>query len=106
MGQFFMKKATSPLLPQITRRKDDHQWYTVGKTQFIPLTSLLLLVIGLILSACAQKTQAPASTLYQSNDPGIYILTVSYMTREFVITKLDTKTHQPLWHMQPGPSDA
>jgi len=102
-----MKKATRSLFHHMIGWKDDSERHpsanTRGNVRFISLTSLLLLAFGLLLSACAQTTQA--LTPRPSSNPGIYILTVSFLTREPGITKLDAQTHKPLWHTQPALSD-
>lgn len=76
------------------------------KTRLTTLVSLLLLPLSLLLSACGQMSQ-PGAHSHQSNDLSIYVLTTSYLTmaRASGITKLDAKTHKPLWHTQPALSD-
>jgi outer membrane protein assembly factor BamB len=74
------------------------------KTRLTTLVSLLLLPLSLLLSACGQMSP-PGAHSHQSNDLSIYVLTTSYLTRAPGITKLDAKTHKPLWHTQPALSD-
>jgi hypothetical protein len=74
------------------------------KTRLTTLVSLLLLPLSLLLSACGQTSQ-PGAHSHQSNNLSIYVLTTSYLTRAPGITKLDAKTHKPLWHTQPALSD-
>ncbi len=65
-----MKKATLSLLPMISW-KDDSERHpfanTRGTVRLITLISLLLLSFSLLLSACAQTTQA--LTPHQPSNP-------------------------------------